>query len=552
MWAGVEHKGVRELSRFNHFGSTTIRPTNPDWIRGLDAEKEEEGEEGQEAKAGMSVKKPSKKEVEMHNVTRIPFRSWCEHCVKGGAKSEGHKARIEEESSEVSEFGMDYMWMTEKKERKDTSTGLEAPILVQKDSKTRAIFAAFVSTRGKDEYAVKHVCMNLDWLGHKRVTIRSDQENSIEDLIQEVKKRTSVEITQKESPVGESQSNGFIERAIQEVQKQTRIIKSAFESKLGVKLRRDHPISAWLVIHAANVINRFRVGNDGRTAYQRVTGKKFEKEVVEFGEVVWAIRPKSRGVTKWDYRWYEGIWVGVVNRSGEHVVLTEEGAARTPHVRRKPEDERWRSRILDKVKGVPWEPVPGKGTLQIPVKVDIPETERDMAGGENEERVVERRRPKIIKQDVEKLGPTPGCNAYTKQMVGEPLMGVPHKEECRRRHESRMSKDEDPSFYRAFEKLMEEDEEVMKRKSANGQANEERENRKRRRMDGFINDRSRNEDTTPGFASSGLYVPGEGAARHQVADRPEVGTGPGERKRVRFEDEGEEVRHAKTMRREEL
>ncbi len=26
----------------------------------------------------------------------------------------------------------------------------------------------------------------------------------------------------------------------------------------------------------------------------------------KLGEVVWAIRPKSKGVNKWDYRWYEG------------------------------------------------------------------------------------------------------------------------------------------------------------------------------------------------------------------------------------------------------
>ncbi len=53
-------------------------------------------------------------------------------------------------------------------------------------------------------------------------------------------------------------------------------------------------ISTWLVIHAASTINIYRVATYGRTAYQRVTGRRFEKEVAEFGEAVWAIGPRSK------------------------------------------------------------------------------------------------------------------------------------------------------------------------------------------------------------------------------------------------------------------
>ena len=36
---------------------------------------------------------PSKQERETHNLTHIPFRSWCEHCVKGRARKRAHKRR---------------------------------------------------------------------------------------------------------------------------------------------------------------------------------------------------------------------------------------------------------------------------------------------------------------------------------------------------------------------------------------------------------------------------------------------------------------------------
>ncbi len=72
------------------------------------------------------------------------------------------------------------------------------------------MFAACVAAEGSDEYAAKHVCMNCEWLGHKRVTVRSGQEHSVEDVVWELKKNASVEMAYKESRVGESQSNGMI------------------------------------------------------------------------------------------------------------------------------------------------------------------------------------------------------------------------------------------------------------------------------------------------------------------------------------------------------
>ncbi len=68
-----------------------------------------------------------------------------------------------------------------------------------------------------------------------------------------------------------------------------------------------------------------------------MAGKKCEKHVAEFGERVGALRPKSKGAHKWDYIWYEGVRVGVVSESGEKIIITPEGATRSPQVRRRPE-----------------------------------------------------------------------------------------------------------------------------------------------------------------------------------------------------------------------
>ena len=64
------------------------------WVRGVGEEEEVEIEiEGADESAvgDRKVKKmqdpllPSEKDVQEHQVTHLPFRSWCPHCVKGRA-----------------------------------------------------------------------------------------------------------------------------------------------------------------------------------------------------------------------------------------------------------------------------------------------------------------------------------------------------------------------------------------------------------------------------------------------------------------------------------
>ena len=47
-------------------------------------------------------------------------------------------------------------------------------------------------------------------------------------------------------------------------------MKSALEVRLGQKITSSHPGLPWLIIHAANTLNRYAVGQDGRTAYHRL------------------------------------------------------------------------------------------------------------------------------------------------------------------------------------------------------------------------------------------------------------------------------------------
>ena len=58
---------------------------------------------------------PSKEEREAHNVTHLPFRPWCEFCVKGRGRDRYHR-RVEGEAAaqELPKISLDYGFLTQR------------------------------------------------------------------------------------------------------------------------------------------------------------------------------------------------------------------------------------------------------------------------------------------------------------------------------------------------------------------------------------------------------------------------------------------------------
>ena len=69
-------------------------------------------------------RKPSLKEVDDHNATHLPFRSWCPICVAARAKNYSHKDREYTEGSK--EVHYDYCFL------RNNKGGDFAPVLVSK------------------------------------------------------------------------------------------------------------------------------------------------------------------------------------------------------------------------------------------------------------------------------------------------------------------------------------------------------------------------------------------------------------------------------------
>ena len=134
-------------------------------------------------------------------------------------------------------------------------------------------------------------------------------------------------VVPRNGPEGDHAANGSPERGARNAKGQTRAIRSQLEANLGLRLEEDEPILTWIPRHGVNCINRYRIGEDGRTPEQRHTGCKWKRPAVTFGEKVF-YRPVARSGGRKDDaepRMRQGVFVGHHERTGTHLIMTPDG-----------------------------------------------------------------------------------------------------------------------------------------------------------------------------------------------------------------------------------
>ena len=236
-------------------------------------EEDEEEEEARRAKSVTDPRVPSKTEVDEHNLTHLPFRSWCPWCIQGKARNVFHK-RQGGEHHDVPHMVVDYCFLGDKED--------EETLVVQvaRDLDSKFLFSHAVPRKGLAHvHGAEELIKDIDDLGYGKMILKTDNEPAMKTLQEEVRSRREAQTILENSPIGESQSNGIAERAVQALSEQVRTLRVALSNRTGVLLSAKHPVTAWLVEHAGELISRFHVGKDGKTAYERAKGKTFKKGV---------------------------------------------------------------------------------------------------------------------------------------------------------------------------------------------------------------------------------------------------------------------------------
>ena len=354
--------------------ASAIRPIFTNESSAAAAVEEEEREEEMECgvcnEPGVRVavikrgpKDPTEQEIKEHYATHVPFRSWCPHCVAAAAKCTPHK-KTEEHETSVPRQHLDYWFM------RDEKGADSVPVIVIKDEETKGFGAHVVTVKGGVEWVATRVIEDIKAFGHNdEVILKSDQEVALRDLVHEVERQRGLEKKTtlfEESKVYDSQSNGTAERAVQTIECITRTHKLALEKRIGRKIPSTHPVMTWLVEHGADMLNKYLVGRDGRTTYERIKGKAYKGEMTDFGRRVFHMHPGKHSGGSMQARWSNGVVLGKLWLSDEWIIYTEDDKiVKARSIKYMSEEDSWKAEAIEKIKVTRWKAQFIDGEIQL-------------------------------------------------------------------------------------------------------------------------------------------------------------------------------------------
>lgn len=366
-----------------------------------------------------------------------PYEAWCPHCVAARAirrnhpqqKNRAHIVKDIDMSKEGSvTISMDYMYLHDRIE-KYKENGYNPPYLVVVEHRYGMCWAYRLLNKGHMDGAhwlPRRLIQDWDNCGFKeaRIILKTDQEpamTSVQTAVQELRPNAAIPVN---SRVGESECNGRVENTIRRVQEKTRALRHGLEHGIKEKLPDDSPVIAWMVRWAAELLSKYAPGDDGKAPYERLRGTQCKSPLVQFGEAVWYLPMKTVRRSKGDPAKLPGIWLGINERTEEVLVGTMKGVVKCRTVSRMSSDKCWDAQLTKQMKGVPWEVVPGKLGIPVPVAIkeggdvvegDEPERDQRIPLDDEGQWVPKFRggpnRLHVSRKAIERYGPTDGCPA---------------------------------------------------------------------------------------------------------------------------------------------
>lgn len=405
-------------------------------------------EEGRGHRVHRVVQEPSAREVELHNKTHFPFRSWCRACVAGRRANHPHRPRGPQEEGQMPEVHMGYFFP------KDAIGEPTVTCIAVKHRSKKYLGAHVLQQKGGgSEHAVQQVVRDLRRMGeYGPLTLRGDQEHAIQEMLRSVARARGAVTTNVETvPRGDSQANGRAEQAVQMAEGIIRVHKIALENMIEDRVSVHDACFPWLVENAADCYNKFHVGPDGKTAYEHVRGRPYRGEVFAFGTpVLHRVVGHVQGADMRE-RWLEGIYLGKQFASDEFLVSTTEGeVVRARAVLPRPGGVKLTKEMLDKIKGSPWNPT---GVITHDARVLPPRGQEAPQGDGQGESGPAPRGVRITNEVLERFGFTPLCPRCQAIQRGDPHRSTHHSRDCRRRLEEAMEQSE--SHARAVENAAE-------------------------------------------------------------------------------------------------
>ena len=198
---------------------------------------------------------------------------------------------------------------------------MQASLIMYDDDKD-SFWATGIDEKGATDAMVKIGVGTIEQSGYsgENITFKADQEPSIVALKAAMSASRIGETVPIECPVRASKSNGMMENAVKIWQGQLRTIKHHVEARIGKRIETGGVLFSWLIPFCADILNEFKVGVDGRTAYERITAHKCKAAQIGFGEVVdFKVEIEKNNRLKADSEFSEGDFLGARSNNGMHV-----------------------------------------------------------------------------------------------------------------------------------------------------------------------------------------------------------------------------------------
>ncbi len=123
-----------------------------------------------------------------------------------------------------------------------------------------------------------------------------------------------------------------------------------------------------------------------------------------------------------------GIWVGIATRTGENILMTQEGTVRAWTVKRRAEENKWDAEFIEKCHGSIVQPNPNKPGTHVPIQIDIP-IENPMHATMPMGTQQAAHRIHITKKDIMRYMATTGCPGCRSSLSNKTPRN--HTETCR-------------------------------------------------------------------------------------------------------------------------
>ena len=292
---------------------------------------------------------PTEQQRATHNLTHLPYRSWCEHCVK--AKSREKQSKRQTDKQPV--IQIDYCVV-----QTGPNVGKQL-VLTAVDIQTGLATAVLVPHKGRHKYSVAELKKFIHETGRTYGILQYDKRPALKALVTDVAKELRG-MSIRATPKNWKQTRESIDKMHLILFEQSRTLRLQLQKRLRTEVDSNHCIFPWIVKHSQFLLNRFHTHEDGHTSYFRRWKRDYQEPLCEFGETV-LFRMPEESRNEDDTAWHTGIWLGKDTEADESIVHCESTVYKVRTVKRVISSKRWNTALHKLLTSTPWNPK-GKDT----------------------------------------------------------------------------------------------------------------------------------------------------------------------------------------------